>query len=306
LNNYDYLPLSLLIMDYLVIAIVLGCTYCLIALGYALIYSCLKLINFAHGEFCAVGAYITLWVVLAWNGSWFVAIPAGIVAGGLIAVVTWFVAYRPLRQAERSSTILAALGASICLQQMLARSFGPQSIGFPESSSNVQMQFGGINLNVTEIFIVICTAVLLALIHFFWKHTRFGLYVRAVADDREAAECVGIHANKVIMGVFLSAGMAAGIAGIALAASFGRVEPTMGFEPGLKAFVAALAGGLHDPRRAALGGILLGAVETITIAIGLSAYRDAIVFMLLVSVLTVRAIIEAHSTTLRTQPLEME
>lgn len=306
MNNYDELPPIVLMMDYIVIAIVLGSTYSLLALGYALIYSCLKLINFAHGEFCTVGAYFTLWIVVSFKGSWFVAVPAGILAGGLIAVATWFVAYRPLRQAERSSTVLAALGASICLQQILARTFGAQSIGFPESSSNIQLQFGGINFNATEFFIVICTVVLLALIHYFWKHTRFGLYVRAVADDREAAECVGIRADRVVMRIFLFAGMAAGIAGIALAASFGRVEPTMGFEPGLKAFVAALAGGLHDPRRAALGGIILGAVETFTIVVGLSAYRDAIVFMLLVSVLIVRATHETHVTTLRDHPLEME
>lgn len=293
-------------MDYFVFALILGCTYCLIALGYALVYSCLKMINFAHGEFCAVGAYATMWVVLATKGSWLIAIPTGIIVGGLIAIATWFVAYRPLRHAERSSTILAALGASICLQQILARTFGAQSLGFPDPFSSVRMQLGDISLNATDVFIVICTVVLLVLIHFFWKHTRFGLYVRAVADDREAAECIGIHADKVIMGIFLFAGMIAGIAGIALAASLGRVEPTMGFEPGLKAFVAALAGGLNDPRRAALGGILLGVAETVTIVIGLSAYRDAIVFMLFVSVLTARAISEARSTTLRNQYLEME
>jgi branched-chain amino acid transport system permease protein len=293
-------------MDYFVFAIILGCTYCLIALGYALVYSCLKMINFAHGEFCAVGAYVAMWVVFATNGMWLMAIPAGIIAGGIIAVATWFIAYRPLRRAERSSTILAALGASICLQQILARTFGAQSIGFPEPFPTIHIQAGDITLNATDSFIIICTLLLLLLIHFFWKHTRFGLFVRAVADDREAAECIGIHTDKVVMGVFLFAGMVAGIAGIALAASFGRVEPTMGFEPGLKAFVAALAGGLNDPRRAALGGIILGVAETITIVIGLSAYRDAIVFMLLVFVLTARAIFEARSTTLRSQPLEME
>lgn len=293
-------------MDYLVIAIVLGSTYSLIALGYALVYSCLKMINFAHGEFCAVSAYVSLWVVLSLNGTWYIAILAGILAGGLIAVTTWLVAYRPLRFAERSSTILAALGASICLQQSLTRFFGAQSIGFPEPFSRIELGACGAMINATEVFIVIITVVLLALIHYFWKHTKFGLQVRAVADDREAAECIGINSDRIVMAVFLFAGMVAGIAGIALAASFGRVEPTMGFEPGLKAFVAALAGGLNDPRRSALGGILLGATETLTIAVGLSAYRDAIVLLLFVSVLTMRAISEARSTTLKSQPLETE
>jgi branched-chain amino acid transport system permease protein len=293
-------------MDYITAAIILGCTYSLIALGYALVYSCLKMINFAHGEFCTMGAYASLMVALGTNGSWLLAVSAGILAGGIIATITWLIAYRPLRRAARSSAILAALGASICLQQLYARCFGAESIGFPEPFSHIDLKVGGIFLTATDFFIVICTVVILVLIHLFWRHTRFGLYVRAVADDREAAECIGIHTDRVAERLFFFAGMVAGIAGIALASSFGRVEPTMGFEPGLKAFVAALAGGLNDPRKAALGGILLGSAETVTIAVGLSAYRDAIVLLLFVSVLTLRAISEEYSMTLKVHPVELE
>lgn len=276
-------------MDYIVVAITLGSTYALIALGYALIYCCLRLINFAHGEFCTVGAYVTWWVATRSGvGAW-TAVGLGILAGGLIAVLTWSLAYRPIRYASRPTGILAALGVSIVLQQALARVFGAQSRAFPQVLGAGSLISGRIHLDTLSLVTLLGTGAILVSVHILWAHTRLGLMVRAVADDRDAAECLGISADRVTMVVFFAAGLAAGFAGLVLASSFARVEPTMGFAPALKAFVAALVGGLRDPRGAALGGLCLGAAETVAVAVGLSAYRDAAVLLLLVVALVVRA-----------------
>jgi branched-chain amino acid transport system permease protein len=218
-----------------------------------------------------------------------------LLGGGVAAVGTWFVAYRPLQHSERSSAILAAIGASICLQQLIARTAGAQSKAFSLEFWQGTLSIGGIQLGSVTVVSIASTALLLVLIHIFWKHSPVGLSARAVADDRDAAESVGIHTQGIVLVTFLFAGMAAGIAGIVLADSYSRVDPTMGFAPGLKAFVAALVAGLHDPRKAALGGFFLGALETAAVAIGLSAYRDAIVLGIMVAVMLVRARVLAQS-----------
>ncbi len=276
-------------MDYLVIALTLGSVYASLAIGYALIYCCLRLINFAHGEFATFGAYATLLLAVHLHVNNWLAVCVGVITGGIVAVITWYVAYRPLRFASRTSGILAALGASICLQQVLARTCGAQSRAFPRILGDTALVQGTLHIDALGVFAIASAVLLLGLTHVVWMHSRAGLLIRSVADDREAAECVGINADRVVMLTFLGAGMAAGVAGVVLASFFGRVEPTMGFGPALKAFVAALVGGLKDPRRAALGGLLLGLAETATISVGLSAYREAMVLGLLVTVLLVQA-----------------
>lgn len=276
-------------MDYFIIAVLLGSTYALIALGYSLVYRSLRLINFAHGEFCTVGAYCTWLLVTRYHFHGWLGITLGILAGGGIAVLAWYVAYKPLRFASRTTGILAALGISICIQQLLARIFGAQSKAFPEILTGSYVKLGEVNIDALSIFTIICTVLLFLSLHLIWQHTRWGLMIRAVADDWESAECAGINAGRMIMLTFLIAGLAAGLSGVVLAASFGRVEPSMGFGPSIKAFVAALVFGLDSPKGAALGGLLLGLGETFTVAAGLSSYRDAVVLTFLVVLIILRA-----------------
>lgn len=292
-------------MDYVVVAISLGGVYALIALGYALIYTCLRLLNFAHGEFCMFGAYGALGVLLLPGIPSWALLPTAIACGAIAALVAWVIAYRPLKGADRPSAILAAIGASICLQQAIARTVGARAQAFAPPGWD-----WGFSLLETRITPAIVLAiggliVLFLSVHWAWTRTRFGLAVRAIADDREAAESVGIPSIRTICWVFCAAGGAAGIAGVVLALSFSRIDPYMGFAPALKAFVAALAGGLHDPRRAAVGGVALGIAETLLVAVGFSAYRDAIVLGLLVAALLVQARIQASSRVLRA-PLAAE
>ena len=291
-------------MDYVVIAAMAGSVYALLSLGYALVYSSLRLINFAHGEFCMLGAYLALGVLQILGCSAWVALAAALAGGGIAAAVTWFVAYRPLQKAERSSAILAAIGASICLQQIVSRSVGAKSRAFSLSLWDGRVAVAGVDLDSTSVLCVGSMLAVLGLIHVLWRHTHVGLAVRAVADDRDAAESVGISSQRVVLWTFLLAGTVAGIAGVVLATSLSRVEPTMGFAPGLKAFVAALAGGLHDPRKAALGGLFLGIAETLAVVAGLSAYRDALVLLVLVGILLVQAQLQEHSPLLRASLVE--
>jgi len=276
-------------MDYLTIALLLGSTYALIALGYALIYRSLRLINFAHGEFCTVGAY-TAWVAMEkFHLSSVVSVFLGLLGGGAIAVIAYYVAYRPLRFASRTSGILAALGVSVVLQQTLMRLFTARAQAFPQILGQSLVDMGGIKVQALGLFTIISAFVLFAVLHYIWNFTQLGLKIRAVADDWESAECVAINASGVSMVTFLIAGIAAGLAGIVLASSFGRIEPPMGFAPSLKAFVAALVGGLDSPKGAAIGGLLLGVAETGAVAAGFSSYRDAVVLSLLVLLLLFKA-----------------
>lgn len=276
-------------MEYLVIAITVGGLYALMALGYALIYGCLRLINFAHGEFGTTGAYCALWSASRFGFDGPLLFVTSAIAGAAIAVLTWVIAYRPLRHSNRSMAILTAVGASICLQQGLSHMFGSESRAFPYLANTRSVAIMGFKVDSLGIVTVLTVGGLLVLVHWLWKYSTIGRKVRAVADDRDNAEACGINANGVTILVFAFAGAVSGIAGVILASSFGRLEPTIGFAPALKAFVAALAGGLTDPRRAALGGLALGVLETLAVAVGLSAYRDALVLSLLVFVLVVRA-----------------
>ena len=285
-------------MDYITIALLLGSTYALIALGYALIYRSLRLINFAHGEFCTVGAY-TAWVSMEkWHFPPALGLIMGLLGGGAIAVIAYYIAYRPLRFASRTSGILAALGVSVVLQQTLMRIFTARAQAFPQILSQSAFNLGGVTIQSLGLFTVISAFILFAVLHYIWNFTQLGLKIRAVADDWESAECLGINASGVSMVTFLIAGIAAGLAGIVLASSFGRIEPPMGFAPSLKAFVAALVGGLDSPKGAAIGGLLLGAAETAAVAAGLSSYRDAVVLSLLVLLLLFKAFREKRNPIL--------
>lgn len=293
-------------MEYLSIALGLGCTYALIALGYALIFSCLRVINFAHGEFCTAGAYAAFWLVQTTGFPGWMAVGMAAVCTAGVAVVTWSLAYRPIKSTDRSSTILAALGASMVLQQLYGRIFGTQSRAFPHVITSYDFAVGPFKLQGPSVVIVFAAVGLFLLVHVFWSRSRLGVLVRAVADDVECAEAAGIRTKAVFVLVFGLAGAAAGLAGVFLGESFGRVEPTLGFGPGLKAFVAALVGGVHDPRKAALGGLLLGVAETAAIAFGLSAFRDAIVLLGLVCFLIGRAYWNSRSRVIGRWSWEQE
>lgn len=286
-------------MDYVIVAVSLGCVYALIALGYALIYSCLRMLNFAHGEFCMIGAFSALGVTLLPGIHSWILLPAAVVGGGLAALCTWIIAYRPLKGADRASAILVAIGASICLQQVIARTVGARAQAFAPSGWDFGFTISSTRISAASILALTSLCGLFLLVHIVWTRTRFGLTVRAIADDREAAESSGIPSGRIIRWVFCVAGGAAGIAGVVLALSFSRIDPYMGFAPALKAFVAALVGGLQDPRRAALGGVTLGVAETVLVAIGLSAYRDAIVLSMLVLTLLFQARIRSSSRILQ-------
>jgi branched-chain amino acid transport system permease protein len=275
----------------------LGAIYSLIALGYTMVYGIIKLINFAHGEFCMVGAYAGLGVYLlvgealpAWLAIPIVFLAAG-VAGGLIGGVTERVAYRPIRRAGRFSALLTAIGVSFLLQNLanFVENGNPQNYaGWLGTLVRQSLDVGSGGIRKIELY-CIPAAILLAVALWFIVHkTRFGRAMRAVSLDLAAAKLMGIRTDRVISRTFIMGGFLGGLAG-ALVGVTAVVEPMMGFMPGLNAFVAAVVGGIGSIGGALLGGFALGIIQYLVVWAGVpTGYKDVASFVMLILILVIR------------------
>ena len=278
--------------------ICIGAIYALIALGYTMVYGIIKLINFAHGEFFMLGAYSGLWVYMllppetnAWISFPIVILVAGL-AGALIAVFTEYVAYRPIRDADRLVALLTAIGVSFMLQNLLAFYNNGNAISFKgpvfEMTSHTFTLYGKTLFQTMKIFFVVITLLLMGLLWFITMKTRMGRAMRATSQDMDAARLMGINVNLVIMMTFAIGGFFAGVAGALLGAK-DTVEPMMGFMPGLIAFVAAVIGGIGSIPGAVLGGFVIGILQQMILWSGLpSGYKDVFTFTILIIVLVFR------------------
>jgi branched-chain amino acid transport system permease protein len=282
---------------YLVAGLCQGAIYSLIALGYTLVYGIIKLINFAHGEFCMFGAYAGYFVYVQLNGHvgvW-VLLPAVILASGLagaaIGGLTERIAYRPIRDAGRLSALLTAIGVSFLLQNLatFVRDGNPISYGEPLqglAQSSVAVGTGGVR--AIDLAYLGASVVLTAGLWFLVQRTRLGRAMRAVSQDLVAARLMGIDTDAVINRTFLIGGFLGGIAGTLIALP-ALVEPMMGFRPGLNAFVASVVGGIGSIPGAFVGGYVLGVVQYLVVWAGVdTGYKDVASFALLILVLMVR------------------
>ena len=272
-----------------------GSIYALIALGYTMVYGIIELINFAHGEIYMIGAFIALIVssVLAFYGltGMSVLIIASVVAVFYSAAYGFTVekiAYKPLRQAPRLSPLISAIGMSIFLQNyvMLAQTsdFLPFPNLLPESAFLESLGFIG----PTEFLIVMTTAVVMVLLTLLIRYTRMGRAMRATAQDRTMAMLVGVNANRTIANTFIIGSALAAIGGILIATHVGRINFYIGFIAGIKAFTAAVLGGIGSIPGAVLGGLILGWTESFATGYISSDYEDVFAFVLLVFILIVR------------------
>ncbi|MFP4381976.1 MAG: branched-chain amino acid ABC transporter permease [Candidatus Sumerlaeia bacterium] len=294
-----------------------GSIYAMIALGYTLVYGIIKLINFAHGEFYMFGAYIGMFILatpLAATPSvalFVVVLLAAFLASGIgaagLAVITERIAYRPIRNFDRLSALLTAIGASFFLQSVakLAFSPDPQSYRvFENRMDSPWYQFKdwyhsysfptipilGIEVELQHAKVIITLTMMLTMIilYFLVMRTRMGKAMRATSQDLEAAKLMGINTDAVIAKTFALGGFFAGITGM-LVGMLRIVDPMMGFRPGLKAFVAAVVGGIGSIPGAVLGGLSIGLAENLAVFANLNtAYRDAVAFGLLVLILLFR------------------
>ncbi|HXZ86624.1 MAG TPA: branched-chain amino acid ABC transporter permease [Myxococcota bacterium] len=273
-----------------------GSIYALIALGYTMVYGVLRLINFAHGESYMMGA-MTGYYTARWLGLGAAPSPAGLalvlvaamLACGLLGALIERIAYRPLRNAGRLAPLITAIGMSLLLQNTGQLVFGADPKFFPALLRSEEIwRSGDIAISNIQLTVLVTALVLMALLEFIVQRTRFGRAMRAVSYDAPAAALMGVPVDRVITGTFVLGSMLAAAAGILVGLSNPKIEPLMGLMPGLKAFVAAVLGGIGSVPGAMVGGLLLGVIETLVTGYLSSTYRDAIAFVILVLILLYR------------------
>jgi len=273
-------------------ALSLGSIYALVAIGLAIVFSILRLINFAHGEVLMLGAFFTYYASDA-GLPFLLAAVVGIVGTILAGVLMERVAYRPIRGAPEISLLLTSLGVSIAVRNLATMQFGEQPKRFPTPGSwekRVDL-VGNVRISVTNIITVIVALVLLGLLTWFVTRTQLGISMRAAAENPMAARLMGININTVIVMAFVIGSALAGVAGILWGARVGRIDPLMGFIPVLKAFVATVIGGFGSIPGAVMGAFILGFGEIYLVALlpdNLTGYRDAFIFGALIVILLVR------------------
>ena len=274
-----------------------GGIYALIALGYTMVYGVLKLINFAHGDLFTFGAYLGLTLLtslaLTENLSPFlgmlILVFMVMILVGIGGIVLERVAYRPLRESPRLSAVVSALGASIFLQNTIMLIYGAKFYFYPQDIlPRIVLNIFGIPVPIMRIIIVLTSIVMMISLHFFIRKTRVGTAIRAVAIDQDAAKLMGIDVNKVVMIVFLIGPALGGAAGLMVGVYYGHINFNMGWIYGLKAFTAAILGGIGNIPGAMVGGIILGVVEALGAAYISIAWKDAIAFFVLILILIVR------------------
>jgi branched-chain amino acid transport system permease protein len=281
--------------------LVAGCIYALIALGYTMVYGVLKLLNFAHGDVYMVGAYIGYLVLQLFGGAHGLTIPvvvllvlmfaAASIGCGYLGVAMERFAYRPLRNAPRIAPLITALGISFVLENTILLLFG----GFPRSySTNAYIPFstgldiGGVRIDLVQILTIAGSIAMMFGLRELVNRTTLGKSMRAVASDREAAEMLGINVDRTIMLTFLIGSAMAGIAGVMSGLAFNQITNTIGFLAGLKAFTAAVVGGIGSIPGAMIGGIFIGLCEAYSASYISSEYSDLIVFGILIVTMLLR------------------
>ncbi|MDS1030918.1 branched-chain amino acid ABC transporter permease [Bacillota bacterium LX-D] len=266
-----------------------GSAYALIALGYTMVYGIITLINFAHGEIFMVGAFVGLALAIFFKANIFVTIIGAMVACMLLGVVVEKIAYRPLRRSSRLSALISSIGVSIFLSTLVQLIRGPQTTNYPTNIiQNSMYHLGSIQISKLQVMMILISALLMLGLHLIVKYTKIGKAMRAVSQDYDAASLMGININQVISFTFAVGSALAAAGGVLVGIYFNAVAPLMGLSAGLKAFSAAVLGGIGSIPGAMLGGVILGIAEITAIALGKSSYTDAIAFSILLLVLLIK------------------
>jgi branched-chain amino acid transport system permease protein len=276
--------------------VTLGSIYALFALGYTMVYGVLLMINFAHSEIFMVGAYIGFFV-LALLPTILPPVTAiylvivfliALVGTGALAVGVERFAYRPLRRAPRLAPLISAIGVSIFLQNFVMLTAGAESRPYPETFAVLQIEFSGIRINTLQILIFGMAIVLMVVLHLFITRTKLGKAMRAVSQNHVVSQLMGINTNTIIAITFFIGGGLGGVAGVLNGLYYGSIKYNMGFLPGIKAFTAAVLGGIGNVKGAMAGGFILGILEALSAGYISSEYKDVIAFVVLILVLLFR------------------
>ena len=277
-------------LSYLINGISLGSVYAIIALGYTMVYGIARMLNFAHGDIIMVGGFTVFTIVTTMGGSPVVGILASVVVCTVLGVTIERVAYRPLRDASPLAVLITAIGVSYLLQNVALLIFGSNARQFTSVITVPALKLAGGKLSISSVTIVTilsCIVIMAGLMTFINK-TKMGQAMLAVSEDRGAATLMGINVNRTISVTFAIGSALAAVAGVLLCSAYPSLSPYTGSMPGIKAFVAAVFGGIGSIPGAFIGGILLGIIENLAKAYISSQLSDAIVFSVLIIVLLVR------------------
>jgi len=268
----------------------LGSIYALIALGYTMVYGIIKLINFAHCDVYMLGAYIGYFCMTSLKLGVLPSLLIAMVICTIIGVLIEKIAYKPLRNATRIAVLITAIGVSLFLEYGTMRIVTANVRAYPEMTGWMANSFkiGKLTITAQQILIVASTIVLMGLLQFIVKKTKVGKAMRAVSLDKDAAELMGINVNSTISFTFALGSALAGAAGVLVGIYYNSIDPLMGVIPGLKAFVAAVFGGIGIIPGAMIGGYFIGTVEVFVSGYGNSLYKDAVVFAILIIILIVK------------------
>lgn len=293
------------LLQQIINGLVLGSMYALVALGYTMVYGIIGLINFAHGDVLMVGA-LTSWTIIGWMSSaspdlpgWLQLLVATLIAMVVCGALNYSIeklAYRPLRNSPRLAPLITAIGMSLLLQTFAMIIWEPNPKAYPSTLSREPIELAGAVISVTQITILATTVLTLAFLMWLVNRTNLGRAMRATAENPRVAALMGIKPDVVISATFIIGAMLAAIAGVMWAANYGTVQHAMGFMPGLKAFVAAVMGGIGNLAGAVVGGVALGLIESLgagylgqlTGGVLGSQYVDIFAFIVLALVLTLR------------------
>ncbi len=283
---------GLIFVQQLINGLSLGSIYALIALGYTMVYGIVKLINFAHGDVMMVGAYAGYFVLCAMGTTpigMICAFLASMVMCALLSLVIERLAYRPLRNAPRLNSLITAIAVELILQNtMRVLPFvGPDPRQFPTMATKT-FTLGVVSISNIQMIVIIFSAVLMIVLNYIVNYTKTGKAMRAVSYDLGAASLMGISVNRTIAFTFVLGSVLAGAGGVLYATAYPQIDPVMGYIPGLKAFVAAVLGGIGSIPGAMIGGVILGIAETMTKAYLSSQYADAISYTILIIILLVK------------------
>jgi branched-chain amino acid transport system permease protein len=285
-------------------ALTIGGIYALVALGYTMVYGIIELINFAHGDVFMVGAFASMFVLTNILGQstndsatsvpqavfLIVAVFAIVMpVMGLLGVAIERFAYRPLRNAPRLAPLITAIGVSFILQNIIQIIYGPSPVNTPQViPPNARIQIGELSIGAINVFVIVVSVSLMVALQLFVNRTRLGRAMRSTASDRDAAQLMGVDINRTIALTFFIGSALAGAAGIIQGFYFGTIQFNLGFQAGLKAFTAAVLGGIGNITGAALGGFVIGFVEVTAAALGLFVWGQALVFAVLIITLVFR------------------
>jgi branched-chain amino acid transport system permease protein len=272
----------------------LGSIYALIALGYTMVYGVLRLINFAHGDVYMVGAYVGYYLSRMMQGkepslaAAFLVMVASMVACAILGIIIERLAYRPVRRASRLTLLITAIGVSLFLENAGQLVFGPDPKFFPSLAPHAEYLVAGVRITSEQLTVIGVSFLLMILLRLFIQKTRTGKAMRAVSFNLDAAKLMGISTDWIIGVTFALGSALAAAAGVLIGMQIPKIDPLMGIMYGLKAFVAAVLGGIGNVPGAVLGGLLIGTSEVMVVGYLSSTYRDAIAFGILILVLLLR------------------